>query len=211
MRLRDSGKSKPCLVAIVGGSGSGKTWLAERLKKSLGTKALLISQDNFYRDRSHLSLQQRTRINFDNPAAIDWPLFHKVLRAVLNRRATLCPIYDFTTHCRPNSWRLIRPRRVILVDGLWLLRSPALRRLFDIRIFLECCQKTRLERRLARDLRTRGRTRESILDQFRRTVEPMHARFVEKQRKWATVVLEEDFAEKEVKTLAAVIRGTLKR
>ena len=176
------------LVAIVGGSGSGKSWLAGLLEKSLSGKAGRISLDDFYRDRSHLSPAQRIRINFDNPSAIDWAEFKKVLASLAKGRSVRSPAYDFTTHSRRSHWRILKPKEVMLVEGLWLLRSPSLRRYFDLKIFLECCQSTRLRRRLARDLKSRGRTRASVLQQFRTTVQPMHQKFIESQKKWADMV-----------------------
>src|SRR5215472_14508918 len=117
-------KGRPVLVAIVGGSASGKTWLAERLKARLEGRAAHISLDNFYRDRSHLSPGRRARVNFDNPASIDWQTLRRVLSAVLRSRRTSLPGYDFKTHCRTRQQRVFTPKPIVLVEGLWLLRAP---------------------------------------------------------------------------------------
>src|SRR3954468_22995894 len=158
---------RPLMVAIVGGSGSGKSWLAKGLAKRIPGKALRISLDDFYRDRSDLAPELRAKLNFDNPRAIDWPLFHQAMKALRQGRPTRLPAYDFPTHCRRPQWRAVpKPAQVILVEGLWLLHSRALRDGFDVAIFLDCCGKTRLARRLERDVQSRGRTRKSVLQQF---------------------------------------------
>jgi len=174
----------PRLIAIVGGSGSGKTWLADRLQEALGKKAARLSLDDFYRDRSHLSPAQRARINYDHPRAIDWNLFQSVLQDCAAGRPTRIPIYDFATHSRLPKSRPFRPAKIILVDGLWLLRKPSVRRLFIHRIFIDCPAKVRLNRRLARDLLNRGRDKPSIQRQFREEVEPMNTRYVVPQKRW---------------------------
>ena len=200
----------PFLIAIVGGSGSGKTWLAEKLLAILRGKAAHLSLDDFYRDRSHLSPARRAKLNFDNPAGIDWSAFHRVIRNCFHGRETRIPGYDFKTHCRLNRGRTFKPNPIILVDGLWVLRRPALRRLFRLRIFLECPVRTRLRRRLARDLRSRGRTRASVTAQFWKTVEPMHRKFVLPQRRWADVILRGKWDARQIEQLAANLRSFLK-
>jgi len=200
---------RPHYVAIVGGSGSGKSWLAKALVQRLGRKALLISLDNFYRDRSDLPPERRAKLNFDNPAAIDWPVFRQTLAELSTGRPALLPVYDFATHCRRSKWRRVKPRQIILVEGLWLLHSPNLRRLFDLTIFLNCGGRTRLARRLERDVNARGRTRKSVLEQFRTTVQPMHKRFVEPQKQWVAIVLKEGFSGQDIKKIANLIEARL--
>jgi len=179
----------PILVAIVGGSGSGKTWLADKLHAALGPKAARLSLDDFYRDRSGLSPSRRATINFDHPRAIDWTFIERVLRDCRAGKAARVPRYDFKTHSRLRSSKLLKLRPIILVDGLWLLRRPSIRRLFDLRVFLVCPASIRLRRRLARDVLARGRTRASIEKQFWTTVQPMHLKYVAPQARWADVVL----------------------
>jgi uridine kinase len=198
------------LVAIVGGSGSGKTWLADKLQAGLGSKAARLSLDDFYRDRSHLPPSRRATINFDNPRAIDWSGFERVLRDCRAGKAVRIPCYDFKTHCRLRSSKLLKPKPIIIVDGLWLLRRPSLRRLFSLSIFLDCPMSIRLQRRLARDLLTRGRTRTSIHRQFLKTVEPMHRRYVTPQIRWAEVVLHDDCGERDITSLAAQLGARVK-
>ncbi len=195
------------LVAIVGGSGSGKSRLTEKLVKALGAKAARLSLDDFYLDRSPLAPARRAAINFDHPRAIDWPRFERVLRACLAGRTARVPCYDFKTHCRLPRASILQPNPIILVDGLWLWRRPGLRRLFTMRIFLNCSIRTRLKRRMARDRRLRGRTPASVKAQFWKTVEPMHRRFVEPQKRWADLVLPENWGERQVRAIAARLRG----
>jgi uridine kinase len=201
--------SPPLLVAIVGGSGSGKTWLAAALQAALAPKAARLSLDDFYLDHSRLSPARCAKLNFDHPRAIDWPGFEQVLLQLLAVRPARLPCYDFKTHCRLPSIRLLKPKPLILVDGLWLLRRPSLRRLFTLSIFLDCPARTRLRRRLARDLRSRGRTRASIREQFRTTVEPMHRRYVAPQARRADIVLAGHFGRRDIKKLKARLRALL--
>jgi uridine kinase len=177
------------LVALAGGSATGKSWLADGLRDRLEPPALRLSLDQFYRDLSHLPPGRRARVNFDHPRAIDWPAFEATLRALRAGHPALVPEYDFTTHCRVEPARRLTPRPWVLVDGLWLWRRPALRPLFDFKVFLECPPEIQLRRRLERDMRERGRSAESVRRQFREHVLPMQVRFVESQRRQADVVL----------------------
>jgi uridine kinase len=197
------------LVAIVGGSGAGKTWLADALSAELGPGVGRISLDDFYRDRSSLSAGMRARVNFDHPRAIDWPLFEQVLATCAAGRETYLPRYDFSTHSRTRERILLAPAALVLVDGLWLLRRPAVRRLFQYSIFLDCTTRVRLERRLARDQISRGRSKRSVLAQFRCHVDPMHRRFVDTQKRWATLVLAAPEQAGRVALLAKVLRSLM--
>lgn len=198
------------LIAITGGSGSGKTWLAKKLKRRLGRRAGLLSLDDFYRDLTGLSPAQRARINFDDPAAIDWDLFRHCLEQIRRGEKTRLPRYDFATHARHSRSRLWRPQPVVLIDGLWLLQRPKLRRLYSLTIYVDCPEELRLARRLARDQAERGRSRASVLRQWRRQVKPMHDRHVAPQWKRAAMIVTPESvhdslasAEKIVKELAA--------
>jgi len=199
-------KSAIQLIAIVGGSGAGKTWLADRLQQALGPEACRLSLDNFYRDRSHLPPARREQINFDHPRAIDWPCLERVLKDCRAGRATHLPHYNFTSHTRLRTDQSWRPRPLIIVDGLWLLGRPAVRRLFDLRIFLDCPAELRLRRRLARDARERGRSHASVRRQFQATVAPMHGRYVTPQAAWADVVLKQPLQGAEIGQWAERLR-----
>ncbi len=200
----------PLLVAIVGGSGAGKSWLAGRLQSILGTKSARISLDDFYRDRPGLSFARRAQINFDHPRAIDWPLLERVLRDCLIWRTTRVPQYDFKTHARLPKSRILRPKPVILVEGLWLLRNPKLRQLFSASIYIDCPAKVRLSRRLGRDSLSRARTKDSIRRCFCEVVEPMNARFVAPQADRAGILLKTPITNADVRRVAAQLMGQLK-
>lgn len=202
-------KQSTLLVAIVGGSGSGKSFLAKQLKAALGGNAARILLDNFYRDRSSVPLIRRSRLNYDHPRSIDWDGVERALDDVADGRATPLPRYSFRTHCRANRFALLRPKPVALVDGLWLLHRRSLRRRFTMSIFIRCDSRTRLKRRLTRDCRSRGRTAQSVREQFTRCVEPMHARFVAPQERWADLILEGHFGAREVRYLARELRARL--
>jgi uridine kinase len=195
------------IVAIVGGSGAGKTWLADRLQQACGNGVGRLSLDDFYRDRSHLSPARRSAINFDHPRAIDWPLVMQVLRACRAGQVTRLPRYSFATHTRLHQREEWVPSSIVLMDGLWLFSRPTVRELFDLRIFLACATQLRLERRLARDVAERGRLPEAIRDQFWKTVAPMHDRFVAPQARWADIILTEPPSEAEIRTLIDLVRG----
>jgi uridine kinase len=182
------------IIAIAGGSGSGKSWLADLLVKQLGGAAVRLSLDNFYQDRSALPLSRREKLNFDHPRAVDWKTFEAALSSLSRGKPAFVPEYDFATHTRKGGG-MIEPAPVIILDGLWSLRSPRVRRLVDLGIFMDCPARTRLRRRLERDTRTRGRTASSVRRQFRASVEPMHVRFVEPQRKWAALVVKPEETE----------------
>jgi uridine kinase len=197
---------KPRFIAIVGGSGAGKTWLADRLQKALGKEAARISLDDFYLDRSHLSQVTRARINFDHPRAIDWRAFETVLRRCARGKIVKVPQYDFATHSRKNTGCVLKPKPFIIVDGLWLLRRPAVRRLFDFTIFLDSPEKLRLERRLARDCAERGRDEASVKLQFSDAVAPMHECFVAPQKRRAGIVFSQPPTNHDVAGLVKQLR-----
>ncbi len=196
---------KATLVALVGGSGSGKSWLSENLEKTLHRQVTRISLDDFYRDQSHLSPEKRARLNFDHPRLIDWDLVETVLTACREGRPVSMPSYCFVTHTRKPNVKKVRPQGVILVDGLWLLRRPGVRRLFDLRVFIHCSEKLRLSRRLARDIANRGRDLASVRRQFRTTVAPMHKKFVDPQARWADVIFRQPVGSKHVAQVARLI------
>ena len=180
---------KPVHVAVVGGSGSGKTWLAEQLVEAFGPQATRLSLDDFYRDWSHLEKKARDAVNFDDPAAIDWETFRGVMETMRIGEKLALPVYDFATHARLAEARSFSPPPLVIWDGLWLLHHDWLRAQFALTIFVECGADERFRRRAERDVRERGRTPESVRRQFFDHVEPMHDKFVEPQRAQATVVL----------------------
>ena len=190
------------LIAIVGGSGAGKGWLVGRFCQLLGERACHLQLDDFYRDRSHLPPARRSRMNFDVPQAIDWEWAARVLRECRSGQPTRVPRYDFATYCRQAEAPAWTPRPIVFVDGLWLLRSPAVRRLFDLAIFLDTPMELRHQRRIARDVAERGYTADEVQHRLSTAVTPMHDRYVEPQKKYADVVLAQPFEERELLSLA---------
>jgi len=182
--------SAPVHVAVVGGSGSGKTWLAEKLAAALAPRAARISLDDFYNDLSPLPIAARDKVNFDDPAAIDWEKFRAVIGAMRVGEAMELPAYDFATHTRKPESQTLLPPPLVIWDGLWLLHEDWLRKQFALTIFVDCGADERFRRRAERDRRERGRSFESVHCQFFEHVQPMHARFVEPQRQRAAQILD---------------------
>lgn len=199
------------LVAIAGGSGSGKTWLAQALRRRLGRRAALLSLDDFYRDLGHLPPARRAGRNFDRPAAIDWPALAAVLDAIAAGGRPSVPRYDFTRHTRHGRSRRWARRPVVLVEGLWPWVRPALRERFALRIFRDTAAPVRRERRLERDVRERGRTATSVRRQWRDQVEPMFRRHVARQRDRAHVVVGGELEDAALEDLSRRILALLPR
>jgi uridine kinase len=194
------------LIALTGGSGSGKSWLARRLQRRLGALAGILSLDDFYRDLSGLTLRQRAQVNFDHPDAIEWNLFHDCLERLQRGEAVRLPRYDFATHTRRARPRIWRPKPIVLLDGLWLLHRPELRGLYDLSLFCQCPAELRLARRLDRDQRERGRSRASVLRQFRTHVGPMHDQFVEPQARYANLLTGPEITRELLAKIEAAVR-----
>jgi len=185
----------PVHVAVVGGSGSGKTWLAEKLAAALAPRAARLSLDDFYRDLSPWPAAERATVNFDDPAAIDWEKFRAVISAMRVAEKMELPVYDFATHTRKTAARSFSPPPVVVWDGLWLLHHGWLREKFALSIFVDCGAAERFRRRSERDVRERGRSLESVRCQFIEHVQPMHERYVEPQRDQAQQIMTSPFAE----------------
>jgi uridine kinase len=199
------------VIAVVGGSGAGKSWFVERLCRVLGDKACRLALDDFYRDRSDLPLSRRARLNFDVPEAIDWSDAERALRDCRAGQPTRIPQYDFATYSRLQSHQLWFPRPVVFVEGLWLLRPPELRPLFDLKIYLDTPRELRHSRRMTRDTVERGYTAADVEERLSATVHPMHDRYVEPQRRWADIVLPQPFREADVEYLAERLWQLLSR
>jgi len=192
-------------VAIAGGSGSGKSWLADKLERALAPGVVRLCLDDFYLDRSHLPPARRARLNFDHPRAIDWQGLEGALKALLAGRLATVPAYDFKTHTRLPFVKRVHPQRLILLEGLWPLKRRAIRRLADLSVFLHCPARLRLQRRIQRDRSARGRTRASVEQQFRHSVEPMHVRFVIPQLHQADLVFQSTCGPRQVRQVLARI------
>lgn len=181
----------PLIIAVVGGSGSGKTTVARAIHETPGVDAVLIDQDAYYRDLSQLPLEERRRVNFDHPDAFDTELLAEHLRTLGAGRPIEKPTYDFVAHTRADRTVLVEPRNVIVVEGILLFADARLRSLFDIKVFVDVADDVRFIRRLQRDIAERGRSVEMVVEQYLSTVRPMHLEFVEPSKRYADVIIPE--------------------
>lgn len=207
MKPRERSIDGPRCIAIVGGSGSGKSWLASRLQAELGREAALVSLDDFYRDLGHLPPGERDATNFDDPDAIDWDAVAEAMDTLLRGESARIPSYDFVSHTRAPSGRVQPAVRFLLMEGLWLLHHPGIRRRFDLGVFVDCPDAERMRRRIERDVATRGRTADSVRAQFDNHVRPMHDRFVEPQRAEADRVVGSPLSDSDFAGLLCDLRG----
>ncbi len=184
--------SKPVLIGIAGGTGSGKTTVATLVKARFGDeKVIIIHHDSYYRDRSDISPEEREKINYDHPDAFENSLLVEHLRKLLNRESIEMPIYDYATHTRLPQTKLIQPAEIILLEGILVLEDERLRSLMDIKIYIETDADERFIRRFLRDVKERKRTPDSVIEQYVSTVKPMHLQFVEPTKRYADIIIPE--------------------
>lgn len=176
---------RPLLVGMAGGSGSGKSTLANAVLKTLGGRVQVIEQDSYYACCGHLSMAERTKRNFDHPDAVELALLREHLKELKAGRLIERPIYDFSTHSRLLKTEPLEPTPVIIVEGLFLFVEPELRELFDLRVYVDADADIRLLRRIKRDVAERGRSVESVLEQYLDSVKPMHDKFIADGEQWA--------------------------
>ena len=179
------------VIGIAGGSGSGKTTLMKNLMEQFGENISVLSHDNYYKRHDELTFEERSQLNYDEPDALDTSLMIYQLDQLRHGRAIDCPVYDFSQHNRSADTIHVEPRRVIIVEGIMIFENEALRNLMDIRIFVDTDADIRLCRRIKRDVNKRGRSLESVLEQYQRTVKPMHEKHVEPSKKYANLVVPE--------------------
>jgi uridine kinase len=183
---------RPFLIGVAGGSSSGKTTIAERLAELAGERHVsLIKLDSYYVDLSAADLDTRATFDFDHPDAFDWPLLNDHVAAVMAGAKVPVPVYDYVQYNRSGEVRIVGPTRIIVVEGILVLWEPTLRERFDLKVFVDAPADLRLIRRLHRDVTERGRTPESIIDQYLRTVRPAHEQFIEPSKRYADVIIPE--------------------
>ncbi len=183
---------RPLMVGVAGGSGSGKTTVARRIAEALPPSGVsTLEHDAYYRDRSDLSYESRSLLNFDHPESLETELLVSHLVALRKGQAVNVPIYDFKTHRRLSESRRVEPTPVVIVEGILVFVDQALREQLDIKIYVDTDADIRAFRRIRRDIEHRGRTFDSIREQYYKTVRPMHLMFVEPSKRWADVIIPE--------------------
>ncbi len=181
--------ANPLIVGIAGGTGSGKTTLALRLLDTFRDRAVLINQDDYYKDLGHLSKEERAEQNFDHPDSIDFALLQEHLQLLKDDQSVEVPLYNFCTHSREAATHSVQPCEIIILEGILLFAVPEIRELCDLKIFLETDDDIRLLRRIERDLNERARDFNSVRDQYMKTVKPMHDAFVEPSKRFSDVII----------------------
>lgn len=185
-------RKPPLVVGVAGGTGSGKTTVARKIAAAMPAAVVSsIEHDAYYRDRVDLTPEERSRINFDHPDSLETSLLIEHIRLLKTWNSVEVPIYDFKTHRRLETTRRVDPTPLIIVEGILVFVEPALRDQLDIRLFVDTDADIRIFRRIRRDIEQRGRTFESIRDQYYNTVRPMHLQFVEPSKRWANLIIPE--------------------
>ena len=185
-------RTTPIVIGIAGGSGSGKTTVAQEILARVGAEHIaFLPHDAYYKDFGNLSFSQRAAINFDHPDSLETSLLIEHIKLLKAGTPIHLPIYDFKTHSRTAKTILVESQPVILVDGILIFAEPQLREMFDVKIFVDTADDLRFIRRLQRDITERGRTVDSVIAQYQRTVRPMHMDFVEPSKRYADVIIPE--------------------
>jgi uridine kinase len=178
------------IIGVAGGTASGKTTVVDAILDRVGRERIaFIQHDSYYKDLSHLPLGERRRFNFDHPDALDTSLLIQHLQQLRQGRSVEVPQYDFATYCRLPETRTVHPCRVVIVEGILILAEPALREVIDLKLYVDTDADLRLIRRIRRDIAERGRTMESVIEQYLATVRPMHLEFVEPSKRYADVII----------------------
>ena len=177
------------VIGIAGGSGSGKSTLVKNLIGEFPDMVTVLSHDNYYRRHDELTYEQRTHLNYDEPGSLETDLMARHLELLRQGGCIECPVYDFTIHNRLDATIPVVPEKVIIVEGILIFENRQLRDLMDIRVFVDADADVRLCRRILRDVKQRGRTLESVLEQYQQTVKPMHEQYVEPSKKFADIIV----------------------
>ena len=195
-----NGKNKKCgvsplydviTIGIAGGTGSGKTTITKKLMKRFGGDVSVIYHDNYYKAHHDMPYEERTKLNYDHPNSFDTELLVEDLKKLRQGQAVRCPVYDYTIHDRSDKTVLVKPARVIIVEGILIFQSIELCRQMDIKIYVDTDADVRILRRITRDVRDRGRSLDSVITQYLTTVKPMHEQFVEPSKRNADIIIPE--------------------
>lgn len=179
------------VIGIAGGTGSGKTTITQEIVKSLGSHVAVISHDSYYKAHHDMSYDERVKLNYDHPNSYDTEMFVEDLKALREGKPIECPIYDYTIHDRSENTLTIQPARVIIVEGIMIFHPEELRELMDIKVFVDADADIRILRRIIRDVKERGRSLDSVVNQYITTVKPMHEAFVEPSKRYADIIIPE--------------------
>ena len=183
---------KPIIIGVAGGTGSGKTTVACEILQRVGKDQIAyIQHDSYYRDLSHLTPEERAQVNFDHPDALETELLIEHLRTLLAGHPIEVPVYDFTVHARTRETHRLTPHPIVLIEGILIFVERTLREMMDVRIFVDTDADIRFIRRLKRDIEERGRTLDSVITQYLKTVRPMHLEFVEPSKRHADIIIPE--------------------
>lgn len=183
---------KPIVIGVTGGTGSGKTTVTRKIIEEFGDVSLAyIPQDAYYKDQSHLTMDERVLTNYDHPFAFDNDLLSEHIRQLLNGQAVQMPVYDFTQHNRAEETIRVEPKEVIIIEGILIFSDKELRDLMDIKVFVDTDDDIRIIRRIKRDMAERGRSLDSIIDMYTSIVKPMHEQFIEPTKKFADIIIPE--------------------
>ena len=182
---------KPLIIGIAGGTGSGKTTLVDRLKEQFGDDISVLAHDSYYAEHHDLSLEERRALNYDHPAAFDTDRMIQDLEDLKAGKTVQVPVYDYTVHDRLEETREVKPNKVILVEGILIFDNKALRDLQDIKHFVDTDADVRILRRIHRDVTERSRTLDTVMEQYLKTVKPMHEQFVEPSKRYADIIIPE--------------------
>lgn len=185
------------IIGIYGGTGSGKTTIVNMIASHFSSNDIeIISQDSYYKDNSDISYEDRCKLNFDHPDAIDFNLLHKHLKNLRKGETVEQPIYDFKIHNRLKKTIQIKPKKILILEGILIMCHAEIRSIFDLKIFINANSKTRMERRIKRDITERGRSRDEVLKRYIETLKPMHEKFIEPTKIYANYIIENQFNNK---------------
>ena len=185
-------ENKPVIIGVTGGSGSGKTTVSRAIFEQLhGHSLLMLQEDSYYNDQSDMPFEERIKTTYDHPNAFDTELLVKQLKDLLDWKTIEKPIYDYTEHTRSSEVEKVEPKEVIILEGILVLNDPALRDLMDIKIFVDTDDDIRIIRRIQRDIEERGRSLQSVIDQYKSTVKPMYHQFIEPTKRYADIIVPE--------------------